>query len=98
MTQTTFKKSSDGILNHDGSIKVEKTFDVMQTITYIKGNEVHVKNSKGKKYRAMKHAKLDLTFAEVGDTAFIKFNCGKPYCIGFKKEMRKWKYQIRKNH
>lgn len=87
--QTTFKKSHDGILNHDGSIRVEKTFDVMQTIVLIKGNEIYLQNKKGKKYQAYKHAKLDLTFAENGDTAFVKFNCGKPYVVGFKKELRK---------
>ena len=87
--QTFFKKSSDSILNHDGSIRVEKTFDVMQKIVYVNKNEIHLQNSKGKKYQAYKHAKLDLTFAEVGDTAFVKFNCGKPYVVGFKKEMKK---------
>lgn len=84
--QTTFKKNHDGILNHDGSIRVEKTFDVMQKIVYVNKNEIHLQNSKGKKYRAYKHAKLDLTFAEKGDTAFVKFNCGKPYVVGFKKK------------
>lgn len=87
--QTTFKKSADGILNHDGSIKVCKTFDVMQTIVYVKENEIHLKNSKGNKYRAYIHKNLDLTFAEIGDIAFVKFNCNKPYVVGFKKEMKK---------
>ena len=88
-SKTDFKKSTGGILNHDGSIRVERHFDVMQTIVYIKGNEIHLRNKSGKKYQAHKHYKLDLTFAEVGDTAFVKFNCGKPYVVGFKKEMRK---------
>lgn len=88
--QTTFfNKNTDGIVNHDGSIKVCKKYDVMQTIVFLKGNEIHLQNSKGKKYVAQKHKNLDLTFAEVGDTAFVKFNLNKPYVIGFRKELRK---------
>lgn len=86
--QTTFFKNTDGILNHDGSIKVCENFDVMQTIVFLKGNEIHLQNSKGRKYVANKHKNLDLTFAEVGDTAFVKFNLNKPYVIGFRKELR----------
>lgn len=86
---TFFKKSADGILNHDGSIKVEKNFDVMQTVAYCNGEQIMLQNKAGNKYPAYKHHKLDLTFCEVGDTALVKFNCGKPYVIGFKKEMRK---------
>lgn len=88
-TNIYFKKSIDGILNADGSIKVEKNFDALQEIVYLKANEVHVKNRKGNKYVAMKHAKLDLTFAEIGDTAFITFKHGKQYCIGFRKAVKR---------
>lgn len=83
-----FKKSVDGILNHDGSIKVCKTFDVLQTVAYCNNNEIHLQNKAVNKYPAQKHCKLDLTFCEVGDTAFVKFNCGKPYVVGFRKEMK----------
>ena len=95
---TFFKKSVDGILNHDGSVRVCKTFDVMQTIAYCNGKEIHLQNKNGRKYPAYVHKKLDLTFAEAGDTALVKFNCNKPYVIGFKKEMKKWKFQILKDH
>lgn len=87
--QTFFKKSTDGILNHDGSVRVSETFDVMQTVAYCNGEQIMLQNKAGNKYPAHKHQKLDLTFCEVGDTALVKFRCGKPYVIGFKKEMRK---------
>lgn len=86
---TTFKKNTDGILNHDGSVRVEKDFDVLQEVVFVNKNEIHLKNRSGVKYRANKHKKLDLTFCEIGDTAFVKFMNGSPYVIGFRKEMRK---------
>lgn len=86
--ETFFKKSIDGILNHDGSIKVCKTFDVLQTIVYCNGKEIHLKNKNGRKYPAHIHKNLDLTFAEIGDTAMVKFKGNKPYVVGFKKEMK----------
>ena len=95
---TFFRKSADGILNHDGSIKVCKNFDVLQTIVYCNGEEIHLQNKSGKKYQANIHKNLDLTFCEVGDTAMVKFKCNKPYVIGFKKEMKKWLFPILKDH
>lgn len=86
--QTTFNKSTDGILNHDGSIRVEKNFDVLQEIVFLKGNEIHLQNKAGVKYQAHKHKNLDLTFAEIGDTAYVKFVCGRAYVVGFKKEVK----------
>ena len=96
--ETFFKKSIDGILNHDGSIKVCKTFDVLQTIVYCNGKEIHLKNKNGRKYPAHIHKNLDLTFAEIGDTAMVKFKGNKPYVVGFKKEMKQWKFQIQNDH
>ena len=86
--QTTFNKSTDGILNHDGSIRVVKDFDVLQTIAFIKNDEIHLQNRAGVKYQAHKHKNLDLTFAEIGDTAYVKFVCGRAYVVGFKKEVK----------
>ena len=85
--QTTFNKSTDGILNH-GSIRVVKDFDVLQTIAFIKNDEIHLQNRAGVKYQAHKHKNLDLTFAEIGDTAYVKFVCGRAYVVGFKKEVK----------
>ena len=87
-SQTTFNKSTDGILNHDGSISVVKDFDVLQTIAFIKNDEIHLQNRAGVKYQAHKHKNLDLTFAEIGDTAYVKFVCGRAYVVGFKKEVK----------
>lgn len=88
--QTTFfKQSTDGILNHDGTIKVCKNFDVMQEIVETFPHEIHVKNKKGNKYIPQIHKDLDITFAEKGDIAFVKFKAGTPYIIGFRKEMKK---------
>lgn len=86
---SNFKKNTDGIINHDGSLRVNNTFDVLQTIVLIDGCKIHLQNSKGKTYLADKHHKLDLTFCDVGDTAFVKFNLGRPYVVGFRKEVRK---------
>lgn len=78
----------NGTLNSDGSIRVEKS-NIQQEIVFIKGREVHLRNRKGNKYVAPVHKRLDLTFCEVGDIAFIKFKYGQPYIVGFRKEMRK---------
>lgn len=85
--QTHFKKSTDGIVNHDGSIRVEKNFDVLQEVIFVKNDEIHLQNKAGVRYQAHKHKNLDLTFCEVGDTAFVKFVCGRAYVVGFRKEV-----------
>ena len=75
---------TNGILNHDGSIRVEES-NIQQEIVFIKDREVHLQNKKGKKYTVDVHKNLDLTFCEAGDIAFIKFKQGNVYMVGFKK-------------
>lgn len=97
MTKTVspFIENTEGILTHNGEIKVAKG-GVKQKILNI-GDEGNVlvmgrKNA----YLALIHVKLLplIQYAEKGDTGFIKFKKGEAFIVGFKKkEKRADKYE-----
>ena len=88
MTKTVspFIENTEGILTHNGEIKVAKG-GVKQKILNI-GDEGNVL------VMGRKNAYLELIHAEKGDTGFIKFKKGEAFIVGFKKkEKRADKYE-----
>ena len=83
-----FTENYDGILNHNGEIRVAKGGVEQKLLNVYKDQNVLVKNKQGKSYVCDIHYKLKnmVRFAQKGDTAFIRFKMGKPYLIGFRKK------------
>ena len=84
-----FMDNTDGILTHNGEIKVAKG-DVKQRILNISDKGRVLVMGKKKAYSALIHAKLLplIHYAEKGDIGFIKFRRGEAFIVGFKKEQR----------
>ena len=82
-----FNQNTDGILTHNGEIKVAKGGVEQKLLNVFKEENVLVQNRHGKSYACEIHYKLRnmIKFAKKGDTAFIRFKMGKPYIIGFRK-------------
>lgn len=81
-----------GILNHNGELKVAKT-EIKATILHINKDkngkilDVLVKGRKGSYVCDIhKNIRKDMLFVEEGDCAFVKWNRGKPYFVGFQKK------------
>ena len=87
MTKAIFNENYDGILNHNGEIRVAKGGVEQKLLNVYKDKTVLVKNKNGKSYPCDIHYKLKtmIGFAKKGDTAFIRFKMGKPYIIGFRR-------------
>ena len=85
-----FVENTDGILTHDGVIRVAKG-GVKQTILGIHDDgKVSVRGRKHS-YIALIHAKLLplIRYAEKGDTGFIRFKKGEAFIIGFQKKEKR---------
>lgn len=83
-----FKENYNGILSHDGSIKVAKS-EVFGKILNIQGNDVLLR-SRLKSYHAEIHKDLIglMDFVEVGDLGYVKWRNGKCWLVGFKKSKK----------
>ena len=81
-----FHENFDGILNHDGTLKVAKS-EIIQPILHIDNRNVLVKGRKNS-YLAEIHKDLYtfMLFVEKGDYAFIKWKKGKAWMVGFQKK------------
>ena len=92
-TINPFVENTDGILTHNGEIKVAKS-DVKQKILNISDKGRVLVMGRKKAYSALIHAKLLplIHYAEKGDIGFIKFRRGEPFIVGFRKEKRADKY------
>lgn len=97
MTKTInpFVENTDGILTHNGEIKVAKP-DVKQRILNISDNGSVLVMGRKNAYSALIHVKLLplIQYAEKGDIGFIKFRRGEAFIVGFKKiQKRADKYE-----
>lgn len=88
-----FKENTDGILTHDGEIRVAKG-GVEQKIMHIDDGTVLVKGRK-RAYPTLIHAELLplIQYATKGDVGFIKFKRGEAFIVGFRKNKRADKYE-----
>lgn len=88
-TMNPFIENTDGILTHNGEIKVAKS-DVKQKILNIADNGRILVMGRKKAYSALIHVKLLplIHYVEKGDTGFIKFRRGEAFIVGFKKKQR----------
>lgn len=90
-----FKNNYHGILDHNGCIKVAG-YDVTGKIKYIRYDKSKVQDvlvkTNIKSYVAKIHKELlaDMIYADVGDTAFIKFKKGKAHLTGFRKSKKRF--------
>ena len=93
-TLNPFIENTDGILTHNGEIKVAKGY-VKQRILNINGNGSVLVKGRNKSYNALIHAKLlPLShYIEKDDIGFIKFKNGEAFIVGFKKNERADKYE-----
>jgi len=89
-----FVENTEGILTHDGEIKVAKG-GIKQKILDISENGSVMVRGRKKSYHALIHVKLLplIQYANKGDTGFIKFKNGEAFIIGFKKNKRADKYE-----
>lgn len=89
-----FVENTEGILTHDGEIKVAKG-GIKQKILDISENGSVMVRGRKKSYHALVHVKLLplIQYANKGDTGFIKFKNGEAFIIGFKKNKRADKYE-----
>lgn len=81
-----FKENYHGVLCHDGWIKVAK-FNVQATILNIQGKKIQAKTKGNKSIICNIHKNLtkDIRYMDIGDTVGIKWNCGRPYIVGYRK-------------
>ena len=88
-TLNPFVENTDGILTHNGEIKVAKS-DIKQRILNISDNGSVLVMGRKRAYPALIHVKLLplIQYAEKGDTGFIKFRRGEAFIVGFKKQKR----------
>lgn len=87
MNQNIFKENYHGILTHDGWVKVAK-FNIISKILNIQNQLITVTSNKdGNSYHCHLHKNLvkDLKFMEVGDEVGVRWNCGRPYIVAFRK-------------
>ena len=85
--ESLFKENYNGILQHDGWVKVAK-FRITATVLNVQGQEIQVHNpNKNGSYICNVHKNLlkDLQYIVKGDTVGIKYNCGNPYVVAYRK-------------
>lgn len=89
-----FVENTEGILTHDGEIKVAKG-GVKQKILDISEHGSVLVMGRKKSYHALIHVKLLplIQYASKGDTGFIRFKNGEAFIIGFQKNKRADKYE-----
>ena len=92
MTKTVspFVENTEGILTHNGEIKVAKG-DVKQKILNISDKGSVLVLGRKNSYKALIHAKLLplIQYAEKGDIGFIKFKKGEAFIVGFRKNNKR---------
>ena len=92
MTKTVnpFVENTEGILTHNGEIKVAKP-DVKQRILNISDKGRVLVMGRKNSYSALIHVKLLplIQYAEKGDIGFIKFKKGEAFIVGFKKKEKR---------
>ena len=84
---SAFKENYHGVLSHDGWIKVAK-FTITAKILNIGNGKIRVEGRTGKgNYTCELHKNLkdDLKFMAKNDQVGIKWNCGKPYVVAYRK-------------
>ena len=89
--QSLFNSNHDGVLTHDGWVKVAKS-NITGKITNIQGNTIRVKSYHVKKGRMIQvncllHKRLlpDKRYLSVNDTVSIKRNMKHYYIVGYRK-------------
>jgi hypothetical protein len=89
-----FVENTEGILTHNGEIKVAKG-GVKQKILDISEHGSVLVRGRKKSYHALIHVKLLplIHYASKGDTGFIRFKNGEAFIIGFQKNKRADKYE-----
>ncbi len=89
-----FVENTEGILTHDGEIKVAKG-GVKQKILDISEHGSVLVMGRKKSYHALIHVKLLplIHYVSKGDTGFIRFKNGEAFIIGFQKNKRADKYE-----
>ena len=89
-TINPFVENTDGILTHNGEIKVAKS-DVKQKILNISDKGRVLVMGRKRAYTALIHVKLLplIHYAEKGDIGFIKFRRGEAFIVGFKKNVKR---------
>lgn len=85
-SSATFNENYHGVLCHDGWIKVAK-FKVASEILNITGKRIQVKTNGNRSIICNVHKNLlkDIRYMDVGDTVGIKWNCGRPYIVAYRK-------------
>jgi hypothetical protein len=93
-----FVENTEGILTHDGEIKVAKG-GVKQKILDISEHGSVLVMGRKKSYHALIHVKLLplIHYASKGDIGFIRFKNGEAFIIGFQKNKRADKYVAKSN-
>lgn len=96
MTKTInpFVENTEGILTHNGEIRVAKGGVEQKILNICDEGRVLVRGRKNA-YSTLIHVKLQplINYAEKGDTGFIRFRNGEAFIVGFrKKEKRADKY------
>ncbi len=88
----SFDNNYHGVLNHDGTVKVAKT-EIIQPILHInrdkQGNVINVLvKGRKKSYVAKIHKGMKgfMHFVDEEDCAFIKFQRGQAWMVGFQKK------------
>ena len=88
MNRAVFNENYHGILTHDGWVKVAK-FNITAKILNIQSNsKIQVRGNTGKgSYLCDVHKNLkkDVKFMDIDDLVGIRWNCGNPYIVGYKK-------------
>ena len=88
-----FHNNYHGILTHKGEIKVAKG-DVEQEILYIDDDGIVLVDGGKKAYQTLIHSKLLslIQYATEGDIGLIKFQKGKAFIVGFRKNKKGDRY------
>ena len=88
--ENVFAENYNGILTHNGEIKVAKTNITAKILNLHENKTILVKGNKGRYVcKIHNHLKPFLKYVEVGDTAHVKFRKGKAWFVGFTKQTAK---------
>lgn len=89
-TVNQFVENTEGILTHNGEVKVANGY-VKQKILNISDNGTVLVMGRQRAYPTLVHVKLLplIHFAEKGDIGFIKFRRGEAFIVGFQKKAKR---------
>ena len=86
-----YSENFHGVLTHDGWVRVAKS-NITAKIVNIYRDNIRVKQfnttkNKMVQYNCIVHKNLrqDIKYLAVNDTVSVKFNCGRPYIVGYRK-------------